>query len=134
MIFYVLDTNIISYCLKGLFDIERKFDAVIDHGDIMILSPITLYEIMRGLYAVKAKRRIALFEKLCLRLEEQEFIKADWLEAARLFAVMENSGHPMSESDLLQAAFCIRNNYTLVTHNIKHFSHIENLSCEDWVL
>jgi hypothetical protein len=37
VIFYVLDTNIISCCLKGLFGIEKKFDLVLDHGDTMIL-------------------------------------------------------------------------------------------------
>ncbi|GHV08786.1 hypothetical protein FACS189485_20690 [Spirochaetia bacterium] len=41
--------------------------------------------------------------------------------------------NPMSESDLLQSAFCMQNKYTLVTHNIRHFVHIEYLSLEDWV-
>ncbi|GHU58971.1 hypothetical protein FACS189444_3500 [Spirochaetia bacterium] len=119
--------------MKGLFDIEKKIGSVLDNGDTVILSPITYYEIMRGLYAVKAKRRMALFDKLCLRFEPKEIVKADWLEAAQLFAIMENTGHPMSESDLLQAAFCIQNNYTLVTHNKQHFAHLQKLSFEDWV-
>ena len=102
-----------------------------DGGSTIILSPVTLYEILRGLYAVKANRRLALFTTLCRHFEERNIVKDDWIEAARLYA--ENPGRPMSESDLLQAAFCIRNGYTLVTHNIKHFEHIKTLSLEDWI-
>lgn len=128
---YVLDTNIVSYCLKGTYDLEKKITAIIDSNDTIILSPVTLYEILRGLFAVKAQRRLALFNDLCGSFEEKDLVKADWIEAARLYA--ENLDHPMSESDLLQAAFCIRNGYTLVTHNTKHFAHLKKLSFEDWV-
>ena len=128
---YVLDTNIVSYCLKGLFDLEGKIYSVLDSGDGIILSPITLYEIMRGLYAVRANRRISLFTALTKHFDEKDIVRDDWIEAAKLYA--ENLNTPMSESDLLQAAFCIRNEYTLVTHNTRHFQHLKNLSLEDWV-
>jgi tRNA(fMet)-specific endonuclease VapC len=130
---YVLDTNIVSYCLKGRFDIEKKIESALEHNDVLILSPITFYEIMRGLYAVKALRQMAAFERLCLQFEQQEMVRVDWLEAAKLYGKLENIGHPMSESDLFQAAFCIRNGYTLVTHNIKHFNHLTDLLFEDWI-
>jgi len=128
---YVLDTNIVSYCLKGLFDLERKIGSVLDNGDKLILSPVTLYEILRGLYAVKANRRLALFTALSRHFEEKDIVRDDWIKAAELYA--ENLSHPMSESDLLQAAFCMRNRYTLVTHNTKHFQHLNNLTFEDWI-
>ena len=128
---YVLDTNIVSYCLKGLFDLEKKIESVLDSGNTIILSPVTLYETLRGLYAVKANRRLALFTTLCQQFEEKNIVKDDWIEAAKMYA--ENPGRPMSESDLLQAAFCVRNRFTLVTHNVKHFEHIQNLSFEDWI-
>ena len=128
---YVLDTNIVSYCLKGLYNLESRIEAVLDNGDSIILSPVTMYEILRGLYAVKANYRMNLFTTLCMQFEEKEIVKSDWIEAAKLYA--ENLNHPMSESDLLQAAFCIHNGYTLVTHNVKHFEHLQNLLFEDWI-
>ena len=131
MTHYVLDTNIVSYCLKGLFELERKIESVLNNGDKIILSPVTFYEILRGLYAVKANRRLALFTALSQHFEEKDIVKDDWIKAAKLYA--ENLAHPMSESDLLQAAFCIRNKYTLVTHNTKHFQHLSNLLLDDWV-
>ena len=128
---YVLDTNIVSYCLKDLFNLENKIESVLDNGDKIIISSVTMYEILRGLYAVKATRRLKMFIELCKQFEEKNLIRADWIEAAKLYAA--NLSRPMSESDLLQAAFCIRNSYILVTHNTKHFEHLENLSLEDWV-
>jgi len=128
---YVLDTNIVSYCLKGLFDLEKKIVSVLDNGDTIILSPVTMYEILRGLYAVKATRRLALFTTLTRHFEEKDIVRDDWVKAAELYA--ENLSRPMSESDLLQAAFCMRSGYTLVTHNTKHFQHLRNLQVEDWV-
>ncbi len=128
---YVLDTNIVSYCLKDLFNLENKIESVLDNGDKIIISSVTMYEILRGLYAVKANRRLKMFIELCKQFEEKNLVRADWIEAAKLYAA--NLSRPMSESDLLQAAFCIRNDYTLVTHNTKHFEHLENLSLEDWV-
>jgi tRNA(fMet)-specific endonuclease VapC len=127
---YVLDSNIVSYCLKDLFNLENKIESILDRGDKIILSSVTIYEILRGLYAVNANRRLHMFTELCKHFEEKNLMKADWIEAAKLYA--ENLHHPMSESDLLQAAFCIHNCYTLVTHNTKHFEHLENLSLEDW--
>jgi len=58
-------------------------------------------------------------------------VKDDWVRAAKIYA--ENLNHPMSESDLLQAAFCLQNGYTLVTHNTRHFEHLQNLPLEDWI-
>ena len=131
MMQYVLDTNIVSYCLKGFFELEKKIMSVLDNGDKIILSPVTMYEILRGLYAVKANRRLALFTTLSQHFEEKDIVKDDWIKAAELYAA--NLNRPMSESDLLQAAFCMRNGYTFVTNNTKHFQHIHDLSLENWM-
>jgi tRNA(fMet)-specific endonuclease VapC len=117
--------------MKDLFNLENKLRTVVDNGDKIILSSVSLYEVLRGLYAVKANRRLAMFTELCKQFfEEKNLVKADWMEAAKLYAA--TPGHPMSEADLLQAAFCIRGGYTLVTHNTKHFEHLGNLHLEDW--
>ena len=132
MIQYVLDTNIVSYCPEGLFELEKKIVSVLDNDDKIILSPVTMYEILRGLYAVKANRRLALFTTLSRHFEEKDIVRDDWIKAAELYA--DNLSRPMSESDLLQAAFCMRNGYTLVTNNTKHFEHLHNLHLENWII
>jgi tRNA(fMet)-specific endonuclease VapC len=130
---YALDTNIISYCLRKQHGIADKIRYVLKAKTPIVISPISFYESLRGLYAIKAVRQIEVFYQLCENLQQKELLHEDWLEAAQLYADMVTSGHPMNDSDLVQAAFCQRGAYTLVTHNTKHFSHLTKLAIEDWV-
>jgi len=45
---------------------------------------------------------------------------------------MEKSGTPIGPNDLLIAAIAMANDVTLVTHNVKEFSRIKEMSLEDW--
>jgi predicted nucleic acid-binding protein len=39
----------------------------------------------------------------------------------------------IDDGDLLIAAYCLQNDYCLVTNNTKHFKNIENLHYENWL-
>ena len=130
---YALDTNIVSYYLKGLYRIDEKFDEILAAGNCIVIPPITLYETLRGLLAVKAMVKLDIFGSICRQLGLKEMELSDWVQAAKLYAELKEQGQPMHDSDLLQAAFCLNNKYTLVTHNLKHFSHIRALLVVDWV-
>jgi tRNA(fMet)-specific endonuclease VapC len=129
---YALDTNIISYWLKGLYNLEKKLEIEFDHENSIVIPPITYYEILRGLYAVNSKNKLRYFELMCNRLGQGSMEKADWIKTAELYARCRKTGQTMEESDLLQAGFCMQHGYVLVTHNVKHFSHIADLDLEDW--
>lgn len=47
-------------------------------------------------------------------------------------AYTQKIGKTIDDMDLLIAATAITNNFTLVTHNTKHFENIPNLKVEDW--
>ena len=46
---------------------------------------------------------------------------------------LKNCGKPIEDFDLLIGCAAKAAGLTIVTHNIKHFSHIEGLDIEDWV-
>ena len=46
---------------------------------------------------------------------------------------MKNAGKLIEEFDLLIGCAAKAAGLTVVTHNVKHFSHIEGLDIEDWV-
>ena len=46
---------------------------------------------------------------------------------------LKNSGKPIEDFDLLIGCAAKAAGLTVVTHNVKHFSHIEGLDIEDWV-
>ncbi|GHU18346.1 tRNA(fMet)-specific endonuclease VapC [Spirochaetia bacterium] len=128
-----LDTNIISYWLRGLYNLEKKLEIEFDRENSIVIPPITYYEILRGLYFVDSKNKLRYFELLCNRLGKDNMEKADWIKTAELYARCRKSGQTMEESDLLLAGFYLRHNYILVTHNTEHFSHIADLDLEDWI-
>jgi tRNA(fMet)-specific endonuclease VapC len=130
---YALDTNIISYWLKGLYNLERKIETELDVGNPVIIPPVSYYEIMRGLYADNSAHKLRLFESMCEQLGQCSMGKSDWICCAQLYAKCRKNGQPMNESDLLHAGFCLRRGYVFVTHNTRHFSHIADLMIVDWV-
>jgi len=53
-------------------------------------------------------------------------------QAAQIRVELEKQGNPIGPYDILIAATAIANRATLVTHNTKEFSRIENLLIVDW--
>jgi tRNA(fMet)-specific endonuclease VapC len=131
-VIYVLDTNIVSYSIKKQYGVNEKIKQILKNKTTIVIPPISYYETLRGLYAVKARRKIETFNRMCEEFVSEEMVREDWIEAAQVYALLVQTGHPMEDHDLLQAAFCLRNGYTLVTHNVRHFSHLTKLSLEDW--
>jgi tRNA(fMet)-specific endonuclease VapC len=130
---FALDTNIVSYALKKKYGITEKLIQAVKGYTPLVIPPVTYYETLRGLIAVNAVRQLQVFEQFCGAIKTPDMLRDDWTEAARLYAEMKAKGHPMEDPDLLQAAFCLHNGYTLVTHNTGHFSHLPKLALTDWV-
>lgn len=55
---------------------------------------------------------------------------ADYYSATR--AELARLGTPIGANDLLIAAIALANQLTIVTHNTREFSRIQNLHIEDW--
>lgn len=51
----------------------------------------------------------------------------------RLQAEMEKLGTPLALAYLEIAGIAIANDFILVTHNLRHFSRIKQLTCESWI-
>jgi len=130
---YALDTNIISYILNGNTDVDLKLDSIINSGDKVVLPLMVYYEAKRGLLANNAINKMRVFEKLCKALNVNSLTTADMNTAANIYAKNKRQGTPINDADLLIAAQCIANNYTLVTNNVKHFKNIDGLIIENWI-
>jgi tRNA(fMet)-specific endonuclease VapC len=53
-------------------------------------------------------------------------------EYGRLRLSLERQGRPIEESDLQIASIALAHDLTLITGNVKHFSHVPGLRVEDW--
>ncbi|MCL2020367.1 MAG: PIN domain-containing protein [Oscillospiraceae bacterium] len=133
MIIYALDSNIISYLLKGNEQIAERIETEISSGHEVIIPPIAYYEVKRGLLAVNSKTKMQIFLDFCNENEVGNIDMRTLNKAADIYAELKVSGIGTEDADILIGAFCIVNNYTLVTNNIKHFSNIKDLSLISWI-
>ena len=129
---YLLDTNIISYWMrgdKGVID-RIKYHSPAD----LSFSTITLAEILYGIEKspVKKKVRRLKIERISLLLDLYPFDESAAGKYAVVRTQLERQGTPISERDTQIAAIAMANNLTVVTHNVKEFLRIKELKVEDW--
>jgi len=130
---YALDTNIISYILNGNTALNDKINAVTRSRNEVVIPLMVYYEARRGLSANNAINKIFIFDRLCSRLKINKLTVLDMNTAANIYVKRKRSGTMIDDGDLLIAAQCVTNNYTLVTNNIKHFKNIDGLNIENWI-
>jgi tRNA(fMet)-specific endonuclease VapC len=127
---YLLDTNIASYAIKGNFPEVRKRLLEVPMSEVGI-SVITEAELRFGAARKTSTRLRLAVEEFLLRVE----ILAWDSEAARHYAelrtVLEDSGAPMGNLDMMIAAQALAVGATLVTHD-RVFRRVKELKIEDW--
>lgn len=134
MIKYSLDTNIISYLLKGNLTIAERIRKEINDGNKIVFNPISYYEVYRGLKYIESQKKLDEFKSLCESFGMLE-IKIDTFElAAKYYVELKKAGKIIEDADLLIASNCIINDVVLITNNVKHFERINELKFENWIL
>jgi tRNA(fMet)-specific endonuclease VapC len=131
---YLLDTNIISYWMRGDLQLIQKIKGC-SPADLS-LSTITLAEIYYGIEKspVKKKERRAKIGQIKSQLEIFPFNEAAAVKYGVIRTSLEKQGQPISERDLQNAAIALANKLCVVTHNAKEFSRIAKLRVEDWAV
>ena len=129
---YALDTNIISYLIRGDKKVTTRWIDERRQGNKSIIPIIAYYEIKRGFLAINAKKRLKDFEELCSVLGVISFSHDDANIASHIYAELKNKGRMSEDSDILIAAQAISRGYSLVTNNVKHFQNIDGLIFENW--
>lgn len=130
---YLLDTNTVSYIIKGKFPRVRERLLKIPMAEVGI-SVVTEAELRFGV----AKRPEATTLK---RVVEEFLLRVEVLpwtsEAARYYAeiraALEKEGEPMGNLDLMIAAQTLAGDAVLVTHD-RVFRRVRGLKVEDWAL
>ena len=129
---YLLDTNILSYWMRGneavLERLKRRSPAELS------MSVITLAEILYGIEksAHRKQERRSKIEQIRALLDIYAFDQAAASEYAIVRAQLERQGLPISERDVQIASIALANDLTVITHNVKEFGRVKNLVVEDW--
>jgi predicted nucleic acid-binding protein len=132
MIVYALDSNTVSYFLRKDQKVTNKVWNVVPEGNQIVIPNIVYYEIKRGLLSIFSPKKTATFNQLCKSYEVGAMDKGTAEIAALIYSKLKKKGKLIEDADLLIAATCLQNGYTLVTNNIKHFENVDDLKIENW--
>ncbi len=129
---FLLDTNIISYWMRGDQKIIKKLKMHKPYE--LSLSTITIAEIFYGIRKsnVKKKERLDKIESICAQIDIFPFDKTAADNYGTIRVYLERRGIPISERDLQIASIAMANNLIVVTHNVKEFERISGLIFQDW--
>jgi tRNA(fMet)-specific endonuclease VapC len=131
---YILDTNICIYIINQKpAKVLRKFERypVYDFG----ISSITHAELQYGVEKseYKTTNQAALDEFLLpltiLPFQGQRLVTC----YGEIRTSLESKGQTIGPFDMLIAAHALSLELTIISNNIKEFSRIPNLKCENWV-
>ncbi len=129
---YLLDTNIISYWMRGDRTVIERIKG---HSPSQLsMSTITLAEILYGIEKspVKKEERLFKIKQILSVLGLYSFNEAAAQRYAVIRTCLEKNGNIISERDTQIASIGLANRLVVVTHNVKEFSRVEKLQMEDW--
>lgn len=126
---YLLDANAVIAMLKGEPTMLERLRAHLpsDFG----LPSIVAHELFYG--ADKSQRAAANLARIeALQFEVVPFDAEDAQHAGEIRAQLAAVGTPIGPYDVLIAGQARARNLILVTHNIREFARVAQLTVEDW--
>jgi predicted nucleic acid-binding protein len=127
---FIIDTDICSAHLRGD---AKTFNKFLQHMGGLHVSTISIAELYAWVTRQKtAPRYREGLEKLLPDLQVISFDHPLAIFAGNLRGNLLDQGIIVPQTDLFIAATALFNNFTVVTHNIKHYALIPDLRIQDW--
>ena len=128
----LIDTDILSLFFRNdLTVIERFREYLQEHGR-MNISILTFYEILSGLKHRDALKQLDMFFKFVKNNTILPLTEKSVAISSDIYAALRKTGNQLDDIDILIAGVAIAHDLVLVTHNVHHFSRIEDLEVTDW--
>ena len=127
---YLLDTSTCIFLLRGKCSVEEKLNEIDEES--CYISDVVVAELFFGAYysdrVEDNLRQVEEFVKEMKVIPFDQVIHTFSIERAKLW----KAGKKIEDFDLLIGCAAKAKNLTVVTHNRRHFDHIEGLQIEDW--
>ena len=130
---YALDTNTLIFILNGDGNVIAKRDKAVLAGDRFIIPPVVDYEIQRGFLFKSFPRKEKIYFSLRHHYGVGLMTSEMWIKSAQIYVELRKKGFTVGDDDIFIAAFCILNEYTLVTRNTKDFENIKGCRQVNWI-
>jgi len=129
----IVDTDILSAVMRKNPVVIPKARAYISEYGQFRLSIMTRYEILRGLKAKGATKRVIAFDSFCHKNLILPLTDEIVVRAAEIYADLWQRGQIISDADILIASSALVYGLGVVTNNEDHFSRITDLRVQNWL-
>ncbi len=129
----LIDTDILSYFLKGNNLVAGNFGLYLKEYPKITISEVTYFEILSGLTFKKANKQIEEFEAFVSTCEILKLSTSSLRKSANIYADLREKGITIGTADLLIAGTALTNGLTLITNNQKHYEPISELPTSNWI-
>jgi tRNA(fMet)-specific endonuclease VapC len=117
--------------MRGIASVVEKIAAC--DPDELHISSVTSFELFTGVEkCARPDNERLKVENLIRTVGQLEFDLQAAKTGARIRAELEGRGETIGPYDLLLAGQAMTLGLTLVTNNVREFSRISGLECEDW--
>jgi tRNA(fMet)-specific endonuclease VapC len=131
MLRYMLDTDTISYALRGVGGVSSR---LLRHKPSeLCISAISIAELRFGADKRKSRKLHGLIDTFTAALEVTPFDQHAAARFGALVADLVRRGTPIGDFDALIAAHALALDLALVTNNTKHFEQVDGLRIENWI-
>jgi len=130
---YAFDTNTVIHLMRGTQLVHEYRKKAQKDGVRFIIPPFVNYEIRRGLIIKPIHKHEEAYTIICNNCTIEEMSAEVWEYAAQIYAELYKKHLTVNDADIIIAAFCIINGYTLVTNNTADFENIDGLLIVDWM-
>ncbi len=127
---YFLDTNIISYLLKGKKSVLKRIDELAEEKNEILIPSIAYYEIKRGLLASGATTKLNLFLNFAEEMGIVELTISTLDISSQIYADLQSNGNLIEDADIFIGASALEHNAVLLTNNEQHLGRIKDLKIE----
>ena len=129
----LLDSNMISYFLRGETSVITELEKYQEYFEKITFSILTYYEIVSGLKYRDSRKILTIFEELATESEILEFDQDTVKIASEIYCDLRHRGLLIPPIDIFIGATAMQHNLLFVTANIKHFQIMKNLKYINWM-
>lgn len=130
---YLFDTDTVSNVMRKTPSPSLLQKLAQIASEDQFVSTITVGEIVYGAYRkANPQHYLNLLQQLWPNVTILSFDEDSAYVYGEIRAQMEQVGHVIGEPDLRIAAIALNHDFTIVTHNVAHFSQVPGIKVEDW--
>jgi tRNA(fMet)-specific endonuclease VapC len=118
--------------LNGTPDAVKKIEELINQGDRIAFTTITVYELLKGAQlSSRQKENLLKVTEAISSVQILDLSNDACLEAARIYCILKEEGKLIGEFDILIAAIAKTNGEGILTRD-QHFKSVPGLILAKW--